>query len=167
VCSDCHTAHEIRRADEAGWQLDVIRECGTCHADKMKTYRDTFHGQVTALGFVRVATCASCHEPHAIYPGSDPRSTVSRARIVQTCQQCHPGANERFARYDPHADKDDRSRNAPLYYAARFMYWLLIGVFAFFGLHTLLWLPRAAWERRRGNGGGGPPDGRKGSDARR
>ena len=44
-----------QRADVTSWQLDVIRECGTCHVNRIETYRDTFHGQVTSLGFVRVA----------------------------------------------------------------------------------------------------------------
>lgn len=148
VCADCHTAHAIQRADVASWQLDVIRECGTCHADKITTYRDTFHGQVTSLGFVRVATCSSCHSAHAIYPKSDPRSTVSDTRLLETCRQCHASATAGFIRYDPHADKHDKARNPVLFHASRFMSWLLTGVFGFFGLHALLWLPRGVIARR-------------------
>lgn len=149
VCIDCHSAHQIQRADVVTWRLDVIRECGTCHSDKIKTYRDTFHGQVTSLGFVRVATCADCHGAHAIHPGDDERSMVSTARVVSTCQACHADATASFAKYDPHADKHDRDRNPVLYYASLFMTWLLISVFGLFGLHALLWLPRGAAERRR------------------
>jgi nitrate/TMAO reductase-like tetraheme cytochrome c subunit len=154
VCADCHTAHAIQRTDVASWQLDVIRECGTCHADKIKTYRDTFHGQVTSLGFVRVATCSSCHGAHAVYAKSDPRSTVSDARLLDTCRQCHASATPGFVRYDPHADKADKARNPALFYASRFMTWLLAGTFGFFGLHALLWLPRGFAARRQR-----PPDG--------
>jgi hypothetical protein len=149
MCADCHTAHGIQRADVTNWQLDVIRECGTCHEDKIRTYRDTFHGQVTSLGFVRVATCAACHGAHVIHPASDPRSMVSTENRLKTCQQCHPSATDGFARYDPHADKDNRDRNPVLYHSARLMKWLLVGVFGFFGLHTLLWLPRGLKERRK------------------
>ena len=149
VCSDCHSAHQIQRADVTSWQLDVIRECGTCHADKIRTYRDTFHGQVTSLGFVRVATCAACHGAHAILPSGDERSMTSKARLLSTCRQCHAGATESFAQYDPHADKHDRARNPTLFYASRFMTWLLFGVFGFFGLHAALWFPRGFVERRR------------------
>lgn len=149
VCADCHSAHGIQRADVTNWQLDVIRECGTCHQDKIRTYRDTFHGQVTSLGFVRVATCAACHGAHVIHPASDARSMVSAENRLKTCQQCHASATAGFAEYDPHADKDNRDRNPVLYYSARLMKWLLIGVFGFFGLHTLLWLPRGLKERRR------------------
>ena len=149
VCTDCHTAHGIQRADVSSWQLDVIRECGTCHVKRIETYRDTFHGQVTSLGFVRVATCAACHGAHAILPASDPNSMTSKTRVLSTCQQCHPKATAGFARYDPHADKHDRDRNPVLFYASQFMKWLLVGVFGFFGLHAVLWFPRGFAERRR------------------
>jgi predicted CXXCH cytochrome family protein len=153
VCADCHTAHQIQRADVASWKLDTIRECGTCHVDKIATYRDTFHGQVTSLGFVRVAACSDCHGAHDIHGKGDPRSTVAPARVLETCRKCHATANANFAKYDPHADKHDRARNPSLYYAAGFMKWLLIGTFGVFGLHAVLWFPRGFRERRRKAGG--------------
>jgi hypothetical protein len=149
VCADCHSAHQIQRADVSSWQLDVIRECGTCHVKRIETYRDTFHGQVTSLGFVRVATCAKCHGAHGILPSSDDRSMTSKARVLTTCQQCHADATAGFAQYDPHADKHDPERNPTLYWAALFMKWLLFGTFGFFGLHAVLWFPRGLVERRR------------------
>lgn len=149
VCTDCHSAHQIQRADTGSWRLDTITECGTCHTDKIRTYRDTFHGQVTSLGFQRVAKCADCHGAHEVHPKTDARSMVSPERVLETCQTCHAGATASFAEYDPHADKNDKVRNPELYYASRFMHWLLIGVFGFFGVHALLWLPRSAAERRR------------------
>ena len=149
VCADCHSAHQIQRADVASWKLDTIRECGTCHVDKITTYRDTFHGQVTSLGFVRVAACSDCHGAHEIYGKGDARSMVGPDKIVTTCQKCHPTANANFAKYDPHADKYDAARNPVLFYAAAFMKWLLIGVFGIFGLHAALWFPRGFRERRK------------------
>jgi nitrate/TMAO reductase-like tetraheme cytochrome c subunit len=148
VCSDCHTSHEIRRSETEGWRLDAIRECGTCHVAKIGTYRDTYHGKVTALGFTRIATCADCHGSHDILPSSHPQSMISSARRLSTCQSCHPGANENFIKYDPHADKHDRERSPVLYWSARFMQVLLAGVFVFFGAHTLLWFPRSLAARR-------------------
>lgn len=149
ICTDCHGAHQIRRVEGAPWQLDVIAECGTCHAESLRTYRDTFHGKATALGFARVAKCADCHGSHEIQPTEDPRSKVSAANIVTTCRQCHPGANWRFAQFQPHADHHDKERYPLLYYSYLFMTSLLVGTFAFFGLHTALWLPRSFAERRR------------------
>jgi hypothetical protein len=149
TCVNCHTAHETQPVSTDAWRIDLPTECGTCHLDRIKTYRDTFHGQITALGFERVAKCSDCHAAHAIHPKEDPRSLVSAGKIVSTCQQCHADATPGFAQYDPHADKDNVERNPELYYASRFMHWLLIGVFGFFGIHALLWLPRSAMERRR------------------
>ncbi|MGE5242698.1 MAG: hypothetical protein ACM3SQ_00535 [Betaproteobacteria bacterium] len=151
VCSDCHTAHAIQRVESESWKLSVTRECGTCHSESNRTYRDTFHGQVTSLGFVRVAACADCHGSHDIQKKSDPRSRVAKANLVETCRQCHAGANANFVEFDPHADKHDRARDPALFYAAKFMEGLLLAVFGFFGLHTALWLPRGLRERRRGS----------------
>jgi hypothetical protein len=146
-CASCHTAHGVARTESDSWQLQVLNECGSCHAEAIRTYRDTFHGQVTRLGFVRVATCASCHGAHDIFPREDPRSRVSEGRLVATCATCHPGSNESFVRYDPHADRDNRERNPLLFYASRFMQTLLAGVFLFFGIHTALWFSRTAPRR--------------------
>ena len=148
VCTTCHTAHHISSAEKESWRVDVVRECGTCHPQSLGTYRDTYHGQVTNLGFARVATCADCHEAHDIRPKDDPLSTVSAEGRVKTCQKCHAGAGARFALYDPHADPHDAERNPLLHLTSRFMKSLLYFVFAFFGLHTALWLPRS-WKARR------------------
>ena len=149
VCTDCHSAHQIRRVEGAPWQLEVIRECGTCHQESLRTYRDTFHGKVTQLGLTRVAKCSDCHGSHSIQPASDPRSQVSPASIVSTCQQCHPAAGESFAQFHPHADAGDRVRFPRLYWVNLLMISLLVGTFAFFGVHTALWLPRSLVERLR------------------
>ena len=143
VCVTCHSAHRIQRAEGSTWKAQVLRECGTCHAESVRTYRDTFHGQETRLGFMRVATCADCHGAHEIFPKTDSKSTVSATRRVATCRKCHADATESFAKYDPHADRGNRQRNPPLFYAAKFMEALLIGVFAFFGIHTVLWASRS------------------------
>ncbi|MBP8273151.1 MAG: cytochrome c3 family protein [Acidobacteria bacterium] len=148
VCADCHTAHQIQRADVVSWKLDTIRECGTCHADKITTYRDTFHGQVTSLGFVRVAACSDCHGAHEIHGKANPASMVSPERVLETCRKCHTTAGPNFAKYDPHADKHDAKRNPLLFYAAGFMKYLLFGVFGIFGLHAVLWFPRGFKVRR-------------------
>ena len=157
VCTNCHTAHDIRRSDVEGWKLEVIKECGTCHEHSLETYRDTFHGQVTALGYARIASCADCHGAHNVFPKADPRSTVSAEQRVATCQRCHAGATASFAKFDPHADPENRERNPMLFYTAQFMKMLLVGVFSFFGIHTALWFGRgmqqqtaSRWRRRRG-----------------
>lgn len=149
TCSDCHAVHGILGTDEMPrWRVAATQECSTCHASKADTYRDTFHGKASNLGYERVATCSDCHGNHAIRPQVDPTSMVSAQNRVATCQKCHPGTGENFAAYDPHADPHDRERNPVLYYATIFMKALLGGTFAFFGLHTALWAPRSLKDRR-------------------
>jgi hypothetical protein len=141
-CASCHNAHGVESTASDDWQLHAIEQCGTCHREALSTYRDTFHGQVTALGFTPVAKCADCHSPHQVKPKADPGSMVHQANLVKTCGQCHEGANENFVQYNPHANKHDRDRSPLLYWSARFMEALLLFVFAFFGVHTAMWFSR-------------------------
>lgn len=142
VCTDCHTAHDIKRHDAPAFQTAVIEQCGNCHIERLSTYRDTFHGQVTKLGYVQIATCASCHSAHDVLPASNPASTISPGNRVATCQKCHAQASANFASFDPHPNRHDKTHDPLYWYAAKFMDWLLIGVFAFFGIHTAFWLVR-------------------------
>ncbi|HZQ60094.1 MAG TPA: hypothetical protein VFC24_02020 [Casimicrobiaceae bacterium] len=147
-CNDCHSAHRIQQHDAPQFVTGVVEQCGNCHQEYLTTYRDTYHGQVTSLGFAKMATCASCHGSHEILPASNPASKVSAQNRLQTCQQCHAGASANFAKYDPHANRHDRARNPVYFYTASFMDALLIGVFGFFGLHTVFWFWRSLVERR-------------------
>ena len=163
VCSDCHTAHAITDATDAR-RLAILHQCGGCHESSLATYRDTYHGQVSALGFSRIATCADCHTAHRIHRAGDPRSSVAPVNRLRTCQKCHVGATANFSRYDPHANTHDKGRSRLLWATALFMKILLVGVFAFFGLHTVLWFPRSLKARaaegrggrRAGKGHGAP-----------
>lgn len=155
TCIDCHSAHHIQQHNTVQWQVDVIKECGNCHQDFIKSYRDTYHGQVTQLGYTRVATCASCHGAHEVLPASNPKSMIAPENRVTTCRACHAGANANFAAYKPHGNAHDRAGDPILYWTRIFMQMLLIGVFGFFGLHTLLWLLRSLKEVRSRRGPGG------------
>jgi hypothetical protein len=152
VCTDRHTVHQIARVEGETWQIQTVATCGACHEPQRRTYRDTLHGQVTALGFAETARCWTCHAAHEILPASDPRSQVAPQNRVATCGQCHRGVTEGFVSYQPHPDPHDRGRNPGLYYAALFMNGLLLSVFLFFGLHSILWLVRF-WFGRRGEAG--------------
>ena len=73
-------------------------------------------------------------------PPSDPASRLSKTNILATCQQCHPGATPASPNTRPHANPLD-GKNYPLLHAVFLaMTGLLIGVFTFFGLHTIVWL---------------------------
>lgn len=145
TCTTCHTAvsHLPAPLSLRDFNLQMVANCSKCHTQQAPSYRDTFHGQATALNFRLAATCADCHTPHRNLPQADPASSVNRANLVQTCSKCHTNANANFVTYDPHAQPHDPNKSLLIYYVAGFMKWLLIGVFGFFGIHTILWLQRS------------------------
>jgi nitrate/TMAO reductase-like tetraheme cytochrome c subunit len=152
-CADCHGAHNIEKSTSPKWQVAVIGSCGNCHTDIIKSYRLTYHGKVTDLGFTKVATCAACHGEHDVRPASDPLSKIAAVNREETCRNCHKNATVQFASWDPHPEPTNKERSLTLYYTNIFMNVLLGGVFAFFGLHTVLWAYRSfrvVQERRKG-----------------
>jgi cytochrome b subunit of formate dehydrogenase len=149
VCSDCHSAHTISRTDQEGFRLNVMNQCGKCHAELVKSYFDTYHGKVSKLGYQKTAKCFDCHGAHDMLPAWNPKSHLSRQNIVKTCQQCHPGSNRRFAGYLTHATHHDPRKYPILFVVFWGMTSLLVGTFLVAGLHTLAWLPRSLQYRRQ------------------
>jgi hypothetical protein len=80
-----------------------------------------------------------------VLPPSNPASHLSKQNILATCQQCHPSATAKFTEYKPHANPMDAKNYPLLHYVFLGMTGLLIGTFAFFGLHTIAWLVRAVY----------------------
>ena len=148
ICSDCHTAHAIRRTDQDNFRLDVMTTCGRCHAEIAQTYFDTYHGKVSKLGYTKAAKCYDCHGAHDVLRVTDPRSHLSRANVAATCGKCHAGATRRFAGYLTHATHHDPRKYPFLFYTFWGMTTLLLVTFVVSGMHTLLWLPRAFQMRR-------------------
>jgi hypothetical protein len=148
VCTTCHTAHQISDVREASFQMKTAATCGGCHKAQYGTYLDTFHGQVSGLGgFSESAHCWDCHGAHTILPASDPKSSVAKANLIQTCGRCHPGANASFVKYSPHADAHNGKAYPALHATALFMNALLGTVLGFFLLHTVLWFIRSHFQR--------------------
>ena len=154
VCISCHSAHETERAMDDQFLLTVVKRCSSCHEEMGYTFSKNYHGQVTGMGYTRAAQCPDCHGAHEILATSNPESMVNPDNLVATCSKCHPGANRNFTLYMPHADYHDAEKNPLLYYVYLSMVILLSGVFAFFGIHTLLWFIRAYIEHV-GKGSGG------------
>ena len=107
-CADCHGTHGIRRAKDPESRTHPAKlesTCGACHGNEamikqahlpggnvVAKYHDSIHGTLTAAkdGKTRGApTCTGCHGAHKILPKSDPESSVSRAKVPDTCGSCH------------------------------------------------------------------------------
>jgi cytochrome b subunit of formate dehydrogenase len=149
VCTDCHSAHEVETPKNGHFKMVSDQRCGKCHKDRLEHYRDTYHGKAMALGRPNVASdvaaCYDCHGHHDVLPPSNPASRLSQTNILATCQQCHPTATQGFTEYKPHANPLDRKNYPMLNLVFLGMTGLLISVFTFFGLHTIVWLLRAVW----------------------
>jgi cytochrome b subunit of formate dehydrogenase len=153
VCTDCHTAHQIEAPSKSHYKQASDQRCGRCHQDRLKYYHDTYHGKAMALGkpnvAAAVAACHDCHGHHDVLSPTMAASRLSTSNIVETCRQCHAGANANFAKYLPHANPLDRKNYPGLHLTFILMTTLLVAVFVFFGSHALLWLSRSAWLYRR------------------
>ncbi len=145
-CLDCHTTHTASvKGVYSPKQLSSF-SCMECHEGEGKHYEATFHGKANKLNIVGetpvVASCADCHGGHAVFKSDDFRSTLSSANRIDTCLECHPNSNANFVNYIAHADHTDGEKFPALYWTYIFMTGLLIFVFVFFGIHTVLWAIR-------------------------
>ncbi len=156
VCIDCHNSHTISRVSQKDFRLIIAEQCGNCHEYESETYFETYHGRASMLwGGETTAKCSDCHGSHNIMPSNDDGSMINEANIVETCAQCHSGANQSFTTYLTHATHNDRERYPYLFYTFWAMTGLLVGTFAFFGLHTILWIPRGLIDKIKGSGSNG------------
>jgi cytochrome b subunit of formate dehydrogenase len=158
VCSDCHTAHAVSSTSGDPFKLLVSSNCGNCHKKELESYKETFHGSITTLGYSYTAKCYNCHGSHEIKRVSDPQSTVHADNRLKTCATCHNAkkgladAPKGFASFQPHGNPHDFSRYPQIWVAFQMMTGLLVGTFAFFWLHTALWFYREYKERKARGG---------------
>jgi len=116
VCTNCHGEQDIKKTSVQFTPEGVIKLCSSCHENEelmlrfqinpyvVEGYKDTYHGKMFEMGNVgkEFAVCTNCHGSHSILPPDDPKSSVNRKHIVETCKQCHPRANDRFVSYLVH-----------------------------------------------------------------
>jgi cytochrome b subunit of formate dehydrogenase len=76
TCSHCHSNPEL------------VAKFGIPIARPLEAYKQSVHARALAAGHGG-ATCSNCHGSHAIFPGTDPRSSVFHQRVPDTCGQCH------------------------------------------------------------------------------
>ncbi len=162
-CIDCHGLHAIKSVDNvAQGRAFHTQACLKCHADANmmarnkvtniapETYFESYHGKNMRLGYPeRVAGCADCHGSHNILAQNDSNSTVNPAHIAGTCKQCHADAGSLFAKYIPHAEPTNHSKFPMLFWVTLSMNILLVSVFLFFWIHSILWAIRGFVEKKQ------------------
>ena len=156
ACTDCHSTHAIGNTSGDPFKLAISANCGSCHEENFKSYKSTYHGQISTLGYGYTAKCYNCHGSHDILKVSNPKSKVHADNRMKTCRECHNGKKELadappgFASFQPHGNPGDFNRYPQVWIAYQMMIQLLIGTFAFFWLHTALWFYREFKERHNG-----------------
>lgn len=79
ICGKCHSDAAFMRRYNPSLRVDQVTEYYTsAHGKRLKELKDP-----------KVATCASCHQPHSIRRANDARSSVHPTRVADTCGVCH------------------------------------------------------------------------------
>jgi len=108
TCQTCHGTHDIkRRSDLTSLELKkkVTKVCGQCHLDIYSQYSTSIHGAALfEKNSPDVPACTDCHGEHKIKKVDDPKSSVYKTEIYNTCGKCH--ASEKIVgKYGIKADK--------------------------------------------------------------
>lgn len=163
VCTDCHSEHSPPAAASAGRVADI---CSRCHEDlklqkrlglpanRLSSYRASFHGVAQKFGDTTVANCASCHGAHKVLPSTDPRSAVNKNNLPATCGKCHPGATANFAKGSIHVVPSPKQDAIVFWVRLLYMLFVVSVLGSFVAYITLDLIARATgrlpWRRRMG-----------------
>ncbi|WP_026362344.1 cytochrome c3 family protein [Geopsychrobacter electrodiphilus] len=161
ACPDCHSMHAVQATSTLSLN-QATKVCIGCHDDskkmarngvpfgRVKSFVDSYHGKSYSLGSTKPAAgCADCHNAHLVLPESDPASSVNSANMVTTCAKCHPAATPLFTKFYAHGDEHDSKNYPVLYWTFLGMTGLLVGTFALFWLHSVLWMFRGFVDTRQ------------------
>ena len=91
-CVDCHAMladvpHTKVSRTRLEWRQRVPEMCATCHADAVKDYLASAHGDALATwGNVSAAICTDCHRGHGV---ARVQPAQARLALLQACVSCH------------------------------------------------------------------------------
>lgn len=111
-CQDCHgNVHEVLAASDPKSKVghnNIPQTCGACHAKHLVmassgvssatvgSYEQSVHGKAVAAGSEKAAVCTDCHGEHDILSAGDPKSTIFKFNVPQTCAKCHANVTQEF-----------------------------------------------------------------------
>jgi formate dehydrogenase gamma subunit len=85
ACIACHSTHAVEPPAARGVQL-----CQTCHAQEVKGFAASVHGQARAGGNGSAPSCENCHRSaHQVLAADAPNSPVNKVNLPETCGKCH------------------------------------------------------------------------------
>jgi hypothetical protein len=105
-CYDCHGKHNIvpsKDSKSLTHVSNIDKTCNRCHSDvefvkqhalgtaiPKEEFKESVHGKTGEV------TCTNCHGSHNLRSLIDPKSTIFRSNIPQTCGSCHPDITKQF-----------------------------------------------------------------------
>ncbi len=105
-CYDCHGKHNILPSKNPKSMTNVSnieKTCDRCHSDVEFVKQHALGAALPEGEFKRSVhgktgevTCTSCHGGHNLRSLIDPKSTIFRSNIPQTCGTCHPDITKEF-----------------------------------------------------------------------
>jgi cytochrome b subunit of formate dehydrogenase/DnaJ-class molecular chaperone len=112
TCLSCHgSPHEIVVASDENSPVahqNIPKTCGTCHGQRFVmessgvssapfySYEASVHGKAVAAGSEKAAVCTDCHGSHAILTAANPKSSIFKFNVPNTCGKCHANVKTKF-----------------------------------------------------------------------
>ena len=87
VCSDCHTAHNVRNHKDPKSSINrdnVAKTCQSCHGMIEKVHAKVVEGRLWEKEPSKVPVCIECHQPHKIR-----RVYYNEGMADSECLKCH------------------------------------------------------------------------------
>ena len=112
TCLSCHGGpHEIVVAGEPNSPVahhNIPKTCGSCHGQKFVmessgrsnapffSYEESVHGKAVEAGSEKAAVCTDCHGSHEVLTAANPKSTIFKFNVPNTCAKCHDKVKTEF-----------------------------------------------------------------------
>jgi cytochrome b subunit of formate dehydrogenase len=112
TCLSCHGGpHQIVVAGDPASPVahqNVAKTCGSCHGQKFVmessghsaapfySYQESVHGKAVANGSDKAAVCTDCHGAHEILNAANPKSSIFKFNVPNTCAKCHESVKTEF-----------------------------------------------------------------------
>jgi predicted CXXCH cytochrome family protein len=114
VCTDCHSEHSVTSISDPNSPVSRSNEpkiCLSCHLENpivlkltgvspafLESIKHSVHLVALSKGNLKAATCSDCHGAHDMLPAGDPRSSVFKNNIPNTCGKagCHSNIASKY-----------------------------------------------------------------------
>ncbi len=96
TCSDCHTAHFVKKADDSTssvFPAKIGKTCSGCHLGIYTSFQQSIHSPLISTKVDSIPTCNNCHSAHSIQRTD---KTNFQLHISEQCGHCHEEVMETY-----------------------------------------------------------------------